>query len=211
MQPRYALNSKLRERIRQNLAAFEIRSNTHPELKDAAVTLLLVSNQINETCVVLTRRPSGLRRHAGQYALPGGRLEPGENATVAALRETWEEVGVKLDNDSVLGRLDDFQTRSGYSITPIVAWGGANIKLQPDPEEVAKIFLVPLWDLARPEIPELRHSDESEQPVLAANLASVGHRIFAPTAAVLYQFREVALFGKATRVAHFEQPRFAWR
>ncbi|MFC5500015.1 NUDIX hydrolase [Caenimonas terrae] len=160
-----------------------------------------------QAALLLTRRAQGLRNHGGQWALPGGRIEPGESAEQAALREMAEEVGLLLDPAAVLGRLDDFSSRSGFVITPVVVWAGSARKLAPNPSEVASIHRIPLAEFLRTDAPMLEALEGSEHPVLRM---PVGERaIAAPTAAVLYQFREVCLLGRATRVAHFEQPLFA--
>lgn len=157
--------------------------------------------------LLLTRRAEGLGSHAGQWALPGGRIDPGESADEAALRELAEEVGLALDPQSVLGRLDDFTSRSGFVITPVVVWAGAARKLVANPGEVASIHRIPLDQFLRADAPMLESLAGSDHPVLRM---PVGERaIAAPTAAVLYQFREVCLLGRDTRVAHFEQPLFA--
>lgn len=203
------LNRELRERIQGNLDRFERRAHDDQELKRAAVTLLLLSGEENEACFVITRRAPRLKSHAGQWALPGGRLDPGESAEEAALRETAEEVGVELGPESILGLMDDYPTRSGYVITPVVVWGGEDCVLVPNPEEVAKAYRVPLTVLDRSDVPQLRSIPESDRPVIS--IAMLGTNIHAPTAAVLYQLREVAVRGESTRVAHYEQPVFAWR
>ena len=150
-----------------------------------------------------------LRAHGGQWALPGGRAEPGEAPASAALRELAEEVGLELEADSVLGLLDDYPTRSGYVITPIVCWVDPGAELAPNPEEVEFVHHVPLAELDRPDVPRLRTIAESERPVIAVPL--LGTFIHAPTAALLFQLREVAVWGRGTRVAGYEQPVFAWR
>jgi 8-oxo-dGTP pyrophosphatase MutT (NUDIX family) len=205
------LDEALRERVRRNLAAFERRAEPDASLEPAAVALVLVDDARGAPCFLLTRRASGLRRHGGQWALPGGRLDPGETPVDAALRELHEELGLSLAPEQVLGLLDDYPTRSGYRMTPVVAWGGPGVELEPDPREVAAAFRVPLAELARPELPVLRRIPESERPMISIPLATVRTSIHAPTAAILFQLREVALFGRATRVAHYEQPVFAWR
>ena len=157
--------------------------------------------------VLLTRRAPRMRAHAGQWALPGGRLDVGEGAVDAALRELDEEVGAVADRAAVLGLLDDYPTRSGYVITPVVVRLSAGQQLTPNPAEVAELHRIPLADLDV--TPRFMTIPESDRPVI--QLPLVGHFIHAPTAAVLYQFSELALHGRVTRVAHLEQPVFAWR
>jgi 8-oxo-dGTP pyrophosphatase MutT (NUDIX family) len=158
--------------------------------------------------MLLTRRAHGMRRHSGQWALPGGRVDDGETPEQAALRELAEEVDLHLDPDAVLGRLDDFVTRSGYAITPVVVWAGAAAAMRPNPAEVRRIHRIPLAEFLRADAPMLEPIAGHPHPVLKM---PVGRSwIAAPTAALIYQFREVCLLGHPTRVAHFEQPRFAW-
>jgi hypothetical protein len=111
----------------------------------------------------------------------------------------------------VLGALDDYRTRSGFIIRPFVVWGGPLDDMRPDPQEVAVVFQIPLDDLESPAIPQLTPGEHEDAPVLGAPIAALEHVIHAPTAALIYQFREVALFGNATRVAHFGEPEFAWK
>lgn len=159
--------------------------------------------------LLLTRRPQHLARHAGQWAWPGGRCEAGESAEAAALRELHEETGLLLGPQEVLGRLDDYATRSGFVITPVVVWAGAARELHPDPNEVASIHRIPAEELLRPDAPMLDTPAGGGHPVLRMPIGAAW--IAAPTAAMLYQFREWFLLGRETRVAHFDQPEFAWR
>ena len=163
----------------------------------------------NAAALLLTRRALHLRNHAGQWALPGGRIEPGETPEQAALREVEEEIGLRLNPSQILGRLDDYATRSGFVITPIVVWAGAVPALQPSPDEVASVHRIPLAELLRSDAPMLEHTPASAHPVLRMPMGQSW--VAAPTAAFLYQFREVCLLGQPTRVAHFDQPRFAWK
>lgn len=193
--------------IRRRLEGFEPRSIPSLELRHAAVAFTLVSEP-DGPAFILTQRSRALARHPGQFALPGGRLDSGETPVMAALRELEEEVGLRLPTANVLGHLDDFETRSGFRMTPVVIWGGVAPVLEPDPAEVGAIHRIPLAALEREDLIDLWPIPESDRPVLSMRLGEF--RIFAPTAALIYQFREVALFGRATRVAHYEQPLFAW-
>jgi 8-oxo-dGTP pyrophosphatase MutT (NUDIX family) len=157
--------------------------------------------------ILLTRRAPRMRAHAGQFALPGGRLDAGEDAVDAALRELGEEVGAIADRSAVLGILDDYPTRSGYVITPVVVRLSAGQRLTPNPAEVAELHRIALTALDV--TPRFHAIPESDRPVI--QLPLVGHFVHAPTAAVLYQFSELAVHGRVTRVAHLEQPVFAWR
>jgi 8-oxo-dGTP pyrophosphatase MutT (NUDIX family) len=199
----------LRMLAQQRLASFERVAEPLGERRAAAVALALVADAELRPCFVLTRRAAKMNRHAGQWALPGGRLDPGESAQQAALRELEEEVGLSLSQQNVLGVLDDYPTRSGYVITPVVVWGGDDARLERNPSEVAEIHRVPLAALLRPEVPRLRRIPESDRPVISIPLSMAD--VHAPTAAIVYQLREVVIRGEPTRVAHFDQPVFAWR
>ena len=158
---------------------------------------------------VLCRRSAGLNKHASQWALPGGRLDSGETPIDAALRETHEEIGVRLDESAVLGLLDDYATRSGYVITPVVVWGGPSVELAPHPDEVLAAYRIGLHELTRDDSPRFVAIPESDRPVVQVPLG--GDLIHAPTGALLVQFRWVALDGRINeRVVDFEQPVFAW-
>lgn len=200
---------RLADRVRSHLARHARHATAQGGLRAAAVAVVLRPDGEARPCFLLTRRAGTLRRHAGQWALPGGRLDPGETPEQAALRECREEVGLALPESATLGRLDDYPTRSGFVITPVVVWSDAADPLRPDPAEVAEVHEVPLAELERPGVPHLRRIPESERPVISIPL--LGTHIHAPTAAILFQLREVALFGRDTRVAHYEQPVFAWR
>ena len=203
------LDDALLDRARANLSAFERLALPDDGRRRAAVAQVLLYDEDGRACFLITRRAATLRKHTGQWALPGGRLDAGETAERAALRELQEEVGLVLDESTVLGALDDYGTRSGFIITPVVVWGGLVGELIPNPAEVAKIFRVPLEDLEGPDVPRLISIPESDRPVI--QLPLLGTLIHAPTAAVVYQMREVVVHGRATRVNHFEQPVWAWR
>lgn len=215
-------DDSLRAAIVRRLRSFDVQPLHTPGLRRAAVAVAVTEaghgadvpglprhdEWRHEPAVLLTRRAAGLRRHAGQWALPGGKIDDGESPERAALRELEEEIGLGLTGAEVLGRLDDYPTRSGFVITPVVVWAGSAPGLRPQDGEVASIHRIPAQELLREDAPMLEAMPDGGAPVLRMPLA--GHWIAAPTAAVLYQFRELCLLGRATRVAHFDQPQFAW-
>lgn len=211
--PGLGFDEALRRSVADRLAGFErLDAASAPGgLKRAAVAIALVpvAEGSREAAFLLTFRAPRLRSHNGQYALPGGRCDAGETATAAALREMHEEVGLRLGEDQVLGLLDDYPTRSGYLVTPVVVWGGESPKLHPNPDEVAVLHRVPLADIADAGAAQFFSIPESDRLVIRIWIA--GDWVHAPTTAILHQFSEVALHGRATRVAHIEQPVFAWR
>jgi 8-oxo-dGTP pyrophosphatase MutT (NUDIX family) len=207
MSPRFG--DDLRALLATNLGRFARRSQQIETKRPAAVAIVVLPGTGERASVVLTLRASGLRRHGGQWACPGGRLDPGETPEAAALRELEEELGLTLPPDHVLGLLDDFPTRSGFVITPVVVWGTADAVLQPDPREVAGAYLVPLEDLLDPANLVLQTIPQSDCPVLA--LAILDTLVYTPTAAILHQFTEVVVRGREVRVDGYEQPVFAWR
>ena len=214
---------RLRSGLRERLLGFEVRTLSAEGRKHAAVAVAVAEAGFGPDlpglaqhadwspapALLLTRRAAGLRRHAGQWALPGGAIDAGESPEQAALRELAEEVGLRLGPAAVLGRLDDYATRSGYLITPVVVWAGAARDLEPNPAEVAAIHRIPAQELLREDAPLLQQEPGAPHPVLRMPVGEGW--IAAPTAAFLYQFREVGLLGRPTRVAHYDQPRFAWR
>ncbi|MEH6606543.1 MAG: CoA pyrophosphatase [Pseudomonadales bacterium] len=216
-------NQHLRQQVQKNLALFDATYHPHQGLRQAAVAITLVNVQQNpavynmayddswadHAAIILTRRPDSMRNHGGQWALPGGAMDKGETPEQTALRELEEEIGLALDHSHILGRLDDYTSRSGFVIKPIVLWGGFDVPLTANPAEVASIHRIPVSEFLRKDSPMLESIPESQHPVLKMPVGNSW--IAAPTAALIYQFREVALLGQHTRVAHFEQPVFAWK
>jgi 8-oxo-dGTP pyrophosphatase MutT (NUDIX family) len=195
-----------RATVAERLHGFARVAAERPELRQAAVAVC-VTVQAGVPSLLLTRRAPRMRSHAGQWALPGGRRDDGESAMAGALRELDEEVGLTLAESDVLGLLDDYVTRSGYVMTPVVCWAGDVGELTGAEAEVASVHQVPLADLDV--APRFLTIPESDSPVI--QLPLLGHWLHAPTAAVVHQFCQAACRGLVTRVAAYEQPVFAWR
>ena len=207
----HAFTPDFRARIAKACSAFPRIVHAGGDLKRAAVALTLTAadDGSGQTAFLLTRRAASLRAHSGQWALPGGRLDPGETLEEAALRELSEEVGLDLPTSEILGVLDDYPTRSGYVITPVVAWLQDASALRPNPDEVASTHLIRLDYIAAPDAVDFETIPESDRPLIRLRI-SEEHHIHAPTAAVVYQLRELVA-GRVPRVTELEQPVFAWR
>jgi 8-oxo-dGTP pyrophosphatase MutT (NUDIX family) len=212
-----------REHIRANLARYGRQVTTAEGPRPAAVSVVLAPPVLEPapgaagTTFLLTRRTPRLNSHAGQYALPGGRLDLGEDALTAARRELHEELGIEAGPEQVLGVLDDLPTRSGYLVTPFVVWLGMAADLRPSPDEIAEVHHIPLGDLfagpgvggSRGANRDLSADDLSGPSVFSLFIPTLGHDLFAPTAAIIDHFREVALMGRPTPAVRFGEPMFA--
>jgi 8-oxo-dGTP pyrophosphatase MutT (NUDIX family) len=190
-----------------NLGGFGRIAADRPDLKAASVAVCILPSPAGDV-LLITRRAPGLRAHAGQWALPGGRRDPGETVEAAALRELREETGLTASPDDILGLLDDYVSRSGYVITPVVVWPETGHgELSGPASEVTHVFRIPVQDLDVE--PQFLRLPETDAPVI--RLPIFDRFVHAPTAAVIYQFCQVALHGNPVRVAHFDAPVFAWR
>lgn len=168
--------------------------------------MVVLFDDEGKPCVPIFQRTSDMSRHASQMALPGGKLHAGEGVAACAIRELHEELGLEVGDGSVVGELDDFDTRSGFTITPVVIWSGADSAvLRPSKFEVARLFVVPLTDLRA----AVAKAGPGPSPAFSLRLPEV--EVFAPTAAILYQFSRVALDGAEERVADFFQPGWTHR
>lgn len=193
----------LRRRIEGHLAGFDRIALDVGDRRRAAVAVV-VAPTADGPAFLLTRRALHMRRGAGNYALPGGNVDPDEDPIDAALRETQEELGVILTRAAVLGLLDDFVTLGGHVVTPVVMLSEQPVTLTPNPEEVHDAWLVPLTDLDHPRAPRREAHPDGGPSVL--RMFARGSWINPPTAAWLYQFREVCLHGRPCRTDAIGQP-----
>lgn len=199
-------DQELRALVSRHLASHDRYALDGARLRPAAVAVALVDSP-GGAAFMLTRRAARLTSHAGQWALPGGRLDPGEAVVEAALRELDEELALR--DVEVLGLLDDYATRSGYLITPVVVWADGDVEPVPNPAEVAEVHRVPLAHLEGDDVPRWVRVPGVDGPVI--QIPIVDTLVHAPTGAIILQLREVALHGRPTRVAHLPEPPFARR
>ncbi len=203
-------DAAFRQDLAARLSAFPRISHPGTGLKAAAVAITMVEadDGSGQAAFLLTRRAATLRAHAGQWALPGGRCDPGETLEVAALRELEEELGLCLPPENILGVLDDYPTRSGYAIAPVVTWLDDPGQLRPNPAEVASVHRIRLDGLMADDAVGFDTIPETNRPVIRLLIGD--QHIHAPTAALIYQLRELVA-GRITRVSEIDQPVFAWR
>jgi 8-oxo-dGTP pyrophosphatase MutT (NUDIX family) len=206
----YPFSPAMREVLSARCRAFPRIAHEGEELKRAAVAITLVEadDGSGEVAFLLTRRAAQMRAHAGQWALPGGRCDPGETLEEAALRELHEELGLEVPTQDVLGVLDDYPTRSGYAISPVITWLDDASGMRLNPQEVASAHRFRLDQILGDDAVDFEVIPESPRPLVRLRVGE--QHIHAPTAAVIYQFRELVA-GRITRVADLEQPVFAWR
>jgi len=199
----------LRKRIASNLKNHPTIVSDRVDLRKAAVAIAIAPLENGQSGFILTRRGKNLQTHSHQYALPGGKIDDGETQEETVLREVQEEIGIQAESDAIVGYLDDYITRSGFLITPIVLWVPDLQNLRPEPGEVDKIFIIGLNELFRPDSPRWVEIPESGKLVLQLPLRN--RLIHAPTAALIYQFREIGIQGNLLRTDHIEEPVWAWK
>ena len=207
--PDLSFRANLRQRVQNNLDSHPQINGEDQSLRKASVGIIIVESQEGKAGFILTRRSKGLRNHSYQYALPGGRIDPGETREETVLREVREEIGISISSNEILGCLDEYETRSGFSITPVVLWVEDLTTMVPEPNEVDEILIIDLEELFRNDSPRWVDIDESEKQVL--QLPIKNRLIHAPTAALLYQFKEVGIAGNLLRTDHVEEPIWAWK
>tara|TARA_B100000953_G_scaffold227782_1_gene189371 strand:+ start:535 stop:1185 length:651 start_codon:yes stop_codon:yes gene_type:complete len=207
--PDLIFSEDLRKRITSNLESHPVITHEEADLRKAAVAIAVAPQENGQAGFILTRRSKNLQTHSHQYALPGGKIDLGETREQTVLREVREEIGIKAEGDSILGYLDDYVTRSGFIITPIVLWIPDLQNMRPEPDEVDEIFIIGFNELFRPDSPRWVKIPESENLVLQLPLRN--RLIHAPTAAIIYQFREIGIQRNLIRTDEIEEPVWAWR
>lgn len=187
------IGSDIIERIEQALADYTPRKVDHPTAAPAAV-LIIVCTGSGEPCVVFTERTHHVEHHKGQISFPGGACDDDdESCEVTALRETFEEIGVKPDDVRIIGQLDDMVTVSNFRVTPfvgVVDCDGA-YQYSVNDEEVACVVEVPLGHLLDEQNMELEVRQHNGREVLVPAFAYNGHRIWGATARMLHQLVEL--------------------
>jgi 8-oxo-dGTP pyrophosphatase MutT (NUDIX family) len=198
--------------LRERMAQFQpLEVASADDLRPAAVGIVLgYWASALPLCFLLIQRSSALASHAGQYGLPGGKVQQGESFEQALIREANEEIGLDIGTQHIIGRMDDYSTRSGYSIRPFVVWYGAGLLPTPDPGEVACLLHIPVSALTGPAIPTLLTYPGAEKPVIQLPLG--GERVIhAPTGAILFQFGQWVIRGTRVRSDAYSEPSFAWK
>jgi 8-oxo-dGTP pyrophosphatase MutT (NUDIX family) len=177
--------------IRRRLTERPRREISDPGLRPAAVVVPLVPAAAGLS-VLLTRRTDDVEHHKGEICFPGGRVDPGDkDSLAAALRETWEEVGVRPEHLHVLGPLDDFVSITGYRVRPFAALlDRPDYPYAPEPREVDEILVIPVHHLLGP----AHHQMEEHAPgELRHRFHWQGRVVWGLTASILHHFLRVAL------------------
>jgi 8-oxo-dGTP pyrophosphatase MutT (NUDIX family) len=140
-----SLADQLRDALRSAPVSPPLEGDLPEEraLANVPAAVLIGVTRREEPGVILTVRREHMRTHAGQVAFPGGRIDPGENATTAALREAWEELGLQPETAEVVGEVDPYRTVTGYAVTPVLAVIEPDQPLSPHEHEVADWFEAP--------------------------------------------------------------------
>ncbi len=183
-----------RQQVLEAIAAHTPQRFAPEGLREAAVLVPLraEAGDPDSLELILTRRTTDLTAHAGQVAFPGGHIERADpSPEAAALREAQEELGIPPYAVSLVGRLDEMQTFTGFHITPVVGVVAADAPLEPDPREVARVFTVPLRLLLEPDRWEYRPYVRGEASYRIWHFPHDGEDIWGVTGHMLRGFIEL--------------------
>jgi 8-oxo-dGTP pyrophosphatase MutT (NUDIX family) len=185
-----SLAAYLREALEQGrrrspiLLAGDVLDEPQSEMTPAAVLVAVVDRP--EPTVILTERPTTMRKHPGQISFPGGRIDPGDLGPVAAaLREAEEEIGLPPAAVAVIGIADIYRTVTGFEVTPVLGVVPPDLPLRPQPEEVAAMFEAPLHHLLDPSRHQVRSAQWQGRERCYYEIDWQGRRIWGATAAML--------------------------
>ncbi len=194
--------------LAERLSGWSRRPATGDASSRRAVVAITIYEMAGRTHFLMIKRASRYS-NPGQWALPGGRMDDGETIAETARRELQEETGLAAGPDDVVGLLDDFMSSRGTIITPVVALLYGQQAPRRSPNEIASLHPLPLTRLTAAGVPRWRRSPGS------ADLLQLPLRhdmvVHAPTGAILFQFAEVALMGRAVRVSGLAEPGFTAR
>jgi 8-oxo-dGTP pyrophosphatase MutT (NUDIX family) len=177
------LRASLALRPRDGLLAGDLVEGAADAGHEAAVLVAITDRP--EPGVLLTVRREHLRTHAGQVSFPGGRLDPGEDAVAAALREAEEEIGLPRDQVAVWGTADPYRTVTGYAVTPVLGLVPPDLPIAPHEHEVADWFEAPLSFLLDPANQQRMTADFQGRTRHYYQIDWQGRRIWGATAAML--------------------------
>ncbi len=181
------------ERMQQALSDYTPRHIDHPAAADAAV-LILLHDREGETHVIFTERTNHVEHHKGQMSFPGGACDEGDDCLeTTAMRETFEEIGVRREDVRIIGQLDDMVTVSNFRVTPYVGvlTTETGYSFTINDREVAKVVPVPLSFLLEEQNMELEVREHQGREVLVPAFSYEGHRIWGATARMLHQLIEL--------------------
>ena len=179
------------DRVRRILSRSRKGTVDDPSLTPAAV-MVLVYPKDGQLCVLLNRRSQSVAEHKGEISFPGGRSEDGDGTPVdTALRETYEEMGVRPEDVEVLGELDDTATSSSYVISPVVGTIPQSYDFKPDEREVAEVIEIPLEELTAPGALRQEARIVNDDVVVRPAYAYQGHLVYGATASLLARLLEL--------------------
>jgi 8-oxo-dGTP pyrophosphatase MutT (NUDIX family) len=173
----------------------ELQAILSGPMQQAAVLLTLVEHADGLT-VLFTERAPHLKHHAGQISFPGGRIEAGETAVDAALREAHEEIGLEPRDVAIAGALDTHVTGTGFSVAPVVGFISAPFRARPDPAEVAGVFEVPLRHFLAADTVHETYRERLGSRFRSYEFHYEKHVIWGATAVILVTFRQLLLEDK---------------
>jgi 8-oxo-dGTP pyrophosphatase MutT (NUDIX family) len=181
------------ERVQQALSDYTPKRIDNPTAAPAAV-LILMCERSGEACVLFTERTNNVEHHKGQMSFPGGACDDADDCLeTTALRETWEEIGVRPEDVRIIGQLDDMLTVSNFRVTPYIGVLSeqTDYPFVINDNEVSRVVHVPLSFFLDEKNMELEVRTHQGREVLVPAFSYNGQRIWGATARMLHQFIEL--------------------